>query len=93
MSALQSNHEMKKMMLTELVGLCKKLGKSSAIDEKQRAKVHQFVNEFDLLMSTGDDGIPSVLFEGQLLTIQIARFLPAIVNDYYDPDAYLDHAS
>jgi hypothetical protein len=89
---LQSRYEMKQMVLTELAGLCKKLSESSAITEEQRAKVRQFVNEFDSLMSMRDKSIPSVLFLGEQLTIQIARFLPEVVDDY-DPDAYLDRAS
>jgi hypothetical protein len=92
MPTVQAKYEMKQMVLTELAGLCKKLGESSAITEGQRAKVRQFANEFDSLMSMRDKNIPTELFEGEELLVQIARFLPQVVDDY-DPDAYLDRAS
>ena len=90
MPTLQSKYEMKQMVLTELAGLCKRLGESSAITEEERAKVRQFVNEFDSLMSMRDKAIPSERFDGEQLVVQIARFLADLANDY---DAYLDRAS
>lgn len=91
MPMLQSKDEMKYMVLAELAGLCKKLVESSAITDRQRTKIRQFVNEFDSLMSMRDESSASARFEGTELLERIARFLPQIAEDYR-PEAYLDRS-
>ena len=92
MPTAESKYEMKRMVLSELGGLCKKLSESSAITDEQRTRISQFVTEFDSLTPMIGKGITAARFEGQQLLLQIARYLPQLVDDY-DPDVYLDRAS
>ena len=79
--SLQSKHEMKVMVLTDLAGVCKKLSESSAITDEQRAKVRQFVEEFTSPSPLSGNHTPGARFEGQTLLIQMVRFLPEVLED------------
>jgi hypothetical protein len=72
---------MKRMVLIDLAVLCKKLSDSSAITEDQRLRLRQFLEEYNSLTPFSGKGIPDKVFGGEKLLIQIARFLPSVVED------------
>ena len=81
MTSLHEKCAMKRMVLTDLAALCKKLSDSSAITEDQRLRLRQFVEEYNSLTPFSGQGLPDKVFEGEKLLIQIARFLPYVVED------------
>ena len=81
MASLQEKNAMKRMVLTDLAALCKKLSDSSAITEDQCLRLRQFVEEYNSLTPFSGKGIPDKVFAGEKLLIKIARFLPEIAEN------------
>ena len=79
--SLEEKYEMKLMVLTDLAAVCKKLSDSSAITEDQRVQVRHFVDVYNQLVPFYGEGTPEVVFEAHKLLIQMARFLPNVVED------------
>ena len=81
MTSLQEKGAMKRMVLTDLAALCKKLSDSSAITEDQSLRLRQFLVEYNSLTPFSGKGIPDKVLGGETLLIKIARFLPNVVED------------
>ncbi len=71
-------HEMERMVLTDLVSICKKLADNSVIRGELREEARQLVAEFNSLGVFR--GTAHELFEGEKLLIRIAHFLPKVLE-------------
>lgn len=83
-------NEMKKMVLTDLAALCKKLADNPAITEEMRATARQFVERYNLLARFSGKGNDPQHFEGESLIARIARFLPSVLEIKSYPESEPD---
>ena len=80
MTSNDAKNEMLVMVLTDLAGICKKLIENSAVPENLRVKAREFGEEFDTLAPHRGKATPAIHAQAEHLLIQIARFLPRVVE-------------
>lgn len=89
MTSNDSKNEMLVMVLTDLVGICKKLAENSAVPEKLRVEARKFGEEFDSLSPYRGKGTAAQHFQGEQLLTKIARFLPRVLEVRAQPRSHV----
>jgi len=74
----QNRNELKVLVLTDLVEICKKVAENSRATKDVREKAGQLVAKFNSLVPYRGKGDVDQHFQAEKLLIQIGRFLPEI---------------
>jgi len=80
MISTDSKNEMLVMVLTDLAGICRKVAEAPAVPEEMRAKARELVSKFNSLLQHRAEGTAAHHADGEQLLIQMARFLPRLVE-------------
>jgi len=80
MTPNESKNELKVMVLSDLAEICKKLAEHSDVPKALRAQAAEFVTKFNSLVPYRGKGNASQHFQGEQLIVQIALFLPKILE-------------
>jgi hypothetical protein len=75
-------------VLTDLVGIRKKLTGNSVVPEHVRLKAQNFVDEFNSVVPYRGRETSDLHFGGENLLTQIARFLPRVLEVQAEPAVY-----
>jgi len=80
MTSGEARNAIKVMVLSDLGAICQKLAERSAVPPSLREQAAQMVEEFNTLLPDRGKGTAPEHFMGEQLLIQMARFLPRIVE-------------
>ena len=75
-----SRNEVKIMVLSGLAEICRKVAAHEAIPEDMREQARNYVRQFDFLLPVKGQGNPDEHSWGETLLVQIAQFLPRVVE-------------
>ncbi|HEY3704376.1 MAG TPA: hypothetical protein VGL22_04895 [Terracidiphilus sp.] len=75
-----SRNEVKVMVLADLAQICRKLADHEAIPEAMREQARNYVRQFEFLLPVRGQGNPDEHTWGETLLVQIAQFLPTVVQ-------------
>jgi len=85
MSENESKNDLKVMILVDLAEICRKVAGHPAAPEAMREQARSFVKQYEFLLPVRGKGNPDEHLWGETLFIQIARFLPQIIELYTYP--------
>jgi hypothetical protein len=80
MGGNETTNAMKAMVLGDLSTICKKLADDPAVPGDLRAEFREMVEEFNELMGDRGRDTATKLYEGEILLLKMARFLPRVVE-------------
>ena len=76
----KQDEKMEVMVLTGLVAICKNLAKNSRVPEELQVKARKFVERYDSLVPDRGRNTTAQHAQGEELLIEIARFLPSVLE-------------
>jgi hypothetical protein len=86
-SSNQSKNELKVLVLIDLAAICEKVADHPSTPEELRVKALGFVSRFKSLVAVRGKGDPAEHAEGEMLLIQISRFLGLIADIASRPES------
>jgi hypothetical protein len=75
-----SRNEAKAMVLVDLAEICRKVAAHPAVPEAMREQARNFVKQYEFLLQVRGKGNADEHFWGETLLVQIAEFLPRILE-------------
>jgi hypothetical protein len=75
-----SRNEAKAMVLVDLAEICRKVAGHRAVPESMREQARNYVKQYEFLLPVRGKANPDEHFWGETLLVQIAGFLPQILE-------------